>query len=132
GWQKRRRNRRARSPAPRARDGAAPAASRRRSSARLAPARRGGNRGRSRAWISRTLRRRSQPPERLGSWRVALPTAPGHGITRLDHLARVARVFRRKRKQQPLVRREMIEHAEEKARRPRGPPQTLRASIRPR
>src|SRR5262245_21593682 len=51
---------------------------------------------------------------------VALPTAPGHGITRLDHLAGVDRVFRCKRQQQRLVGREVIEHAEEKLRLARG------------
>src|SRR5262245_54320840 len=52
--------------------------------------------------------------------RVALPTAPGHGITRLYHLAGVDRVFRCKRKQQRLVGCEMVEDAEEKSRLARG------------
>src|SRR5262245_40421702 len=56
----------------------------------------------------------------IRSRRVALPTAPGHGITRLDHLAGVDRVFRCKRQQQRLVGREVIEHAEEKLRLARG------------
>src|SRR5262245_64144871 len=56
----------------------------------------------------------------IRSRRVALPTAPGHGITRLDHLAGVDRVFRCKRQQQRLVGCEVIEHAEEKLRLARG------------
>src|SRR5207245_2816192 len=54
------------------------------------------------------------------SWHVALLTTPGHGSTRLYHLAGVDRVFRRKRKQQRLIGREVIEHAEEELRFARG------------
>src|SRR5262249_62081438 len=54
------------------------------------------------------------------SRRVPLPTAPGDGTTRLYHLAGVDRVFRRKRQQQRLIGREVIEHAEEELRLARG------------
>src|SRR6266571_5111537 len=69
---------------------------------------------------SGTSRRQSRQKPGMVSRRVALPTAPGHGITRLYHLAGVDRVFRCKRKQQRLVGREVIEHAEEKLRLARG------------